>query len=61
MTNREQQILQLIAAGRSNEDIAKQLFLSQGTIKRYTHNLYQKLEVKSRVQAVARAQELNLL
>ncbi|GAB6926556.1 LuxR C-terminal-related transcriptional regulator [Paenibacillus sp. JCM 10914] len=61
LTNREQQILQLIAAGRSNEDIAKQLFLSQGTIKRYTHNLYQKLEVKSRVQAVARAQELNLL
>ncbi|KEQ22116.1 LuxR C-terminal-related transcriptional regulator [Paenibacillus tyrfis] len=61
LTNREQEILRFIAEGRSNDEIARILHLSDGTVKRYTHHLYQKLEVKNRVQAVSRAKELYLL
>ncbi|RUT41439.1 hypothetical protein EJP82_23540 [Paenibacillus anaericanus] len=58
LTEREKQIMLLITEGRSNSEIAEQLFIAPGTVKRYIHNLYQKLEVSSRVQAVARMKEL---
>ncbi|MEK4512295.1 LuxR C-terminal-related transcriptional regulator [Paenibacillus sp. FSL K6-2524] len=58
LTEREKQIMLLITEGRSNSEIAEQLFIAPGTVKRYVHNLYQKLEVSSRVQAVARMKEL---
>ncbi|WP_160497405.1 LuxR C-terminal-related transcriptional regulator [Paenibacillus dendrobii] len=61
LTNREKEILNYIAAGHSNDDIARSLYLSVGTIKGYTYNLYQKLGVKNRVQAISKAMELNLL
>ncbi|MFF2481462.1 LuxR C-terminal-related transcriptional regulator [Paenibacillus sp. NPDC058071] len=61
LTKRELQILCLIAEGRTNAEIGEALFVSPGTIKRYSHNLYQKLRTKNRVQAVSRARELNLL
>lgn len=61
LTNREKEILRQIAGGYSNDDIARSLFLSVGTVKGYTYNLYQKLRVKNRVQAVSKALEMNLL
>jgi LuxR family maltose regulon positive regulatory protein len=51
----------LIAAGRSNPEIADLLYLSLNTIKWHVKNIYGKLNVRSRVEAMARAQELDLL
>jgi LuxR family transcriptional regulator, maltose regulon positive regulatory protein len=58
---RERDVLRLLAAGRSNSDIAHQLVLEQSTVKTHLINLYGKLGVHSRTQAVARARELQLL
>jgi NarL family two-component system response regulator LiaR len=51
LTEREREILQLIAQGFSNADIAERLFLSEGTIRNYTKSLFQKLGVSARTQA----------
>ena len=58
---RELEILQLIAAGLSNREIADQLVIAQSTVKWHINNLYRKLDVRSRTQAVARGRELKLL
>ena len=47
-TKRELELLVLIMEGSSNEEIAQMLMISIGTVKRYIHNIYQKLEVKNR-------------
>ena len=54
-------MLRLLAAGCSNREIAEALSLSVGTVKWYTGQLYGKLGVESRTQAVARARELRLV
>jgi LuxR family maltose regulon positive regulatory protein len=61
LSEREVEVLQLIAAGLSNREIATRLFLSLNTVKAHTRNIYGKLGVHSRIQAVARAQEVGLL
>jgi LuxR family maltose regulon positive regulatory protein len=61
LSERELEILRLIAAGRSNPEIAETLYLSLNTVKWHAKNLYGKLNVGSRIEAVARAQELGLL
>jgi LuxR family maltose regulon positive regulatory protein len=61
LTTRELEILRLIAAGQSNPEIAELLYLSLNTVKWHVKNLYGKLGVSSRVEAAARAQELELL
>jgi LuxR family maltose regulon positive regulatory protein len=61
LTAREQEILQLIATGLTNQQIADELILSAGTVKWYTAQIYGKLSVSSRTQALARARELALL
>jgi LuxR family maltose regulon positive regulatory protein len=61
LTERELEILRFIAAGLSNREIADQLFLSLGTVKWYVNQMYSKLHVSSRAQAIIRAQKLNLL
>jgi LuxR family maltose regulon positive regulatory protein len=61
LSERELEILRLIAAGRSNPEIADMLYLSLNTIKWHVKNLYGKLNAGSRVEAVARAQEFDLL
>ena len=61
LTGREIEVLHLLAAGLSNREVAERLYVSEGTVKTHTHNLYQKLGVQSRTQAIARANELNLL
>ncbi|MFW6074577.1 MAG: LuxR C-terminal-related transcriptional regulator, partial [Chloroflexota bacterium] len=61
LTERELQVLQLLATGLSNRELADELFLSVGTIKRHTHNIYGKLGVSNRTQALVRGRELGLI
>jgi LuxR family transcriptional regulator, maltose regulon positive regulatory protein len=58
---RELEVLCLIAAGMSNRRIAEELVIGQGTVKTHINNIYRKLDVQSRTQALARARELNLI
>jgi len=61
LSRRETEILQLIAAGLSNKEIAQKLYISLRTVKYYSTGLYNKLGVDSRMQAVIRAREIGLL
>jgi len=61
LSEREQEILRLLAAGASNRQIASQLFLAEGTVKNYVSTILDKLGVKDRTQAALRARELGLL
>lgn len=61
LTEREFQVLQLIAEGLSNREIAQQLFLSPHTVRIHASNIYSKLGVGNRTQAVARASRLGIL
>jgi LuxR family maltose regulon positive regulatory protein len=61
LSDRELEILHLVAAGLSNQDIAAQLVIAEGTVKKHLHNIFGKLDVRSRTQAIVRATELKLL
>jgi LuxR family maltose regulon positive regulatory protein len=61
LSERELEILQLIAGGLSNREISQRLFLALNTIKGYNQKIFGKLQVQRRTEAVARARELNLL
>jgi DNA-binding CsgD family transcriptional regulator/GAF domain-containing protein/tetratricopeptide (TPR) repeat protein len=61
LTKREMEILRLIADGQSNKEIGLQLEVTEGTVKNHALNIYGKLQVKRRVQAIAKARELHLL
>jgi LuxR family maltose regulon positive regulatory protein len=61
LSEREVEVLRLIANGLSNRDIAEQLFLSVGTVKVHTRNIYAKLNVGSRTQAIAQATQYRLI
>ncbi len=61
LSERELEILGLFAAGLTNQQIADKLIISQGTVKAHSSNIYRKLDVRNRAQAVNRAAELNLL
>jgi LuxR family maltose regulon positive regulatory protein len=61
LNEREIEVLQLFAAGLTNATIARRLFVSQNTVKWYAKNIYRKLDVHSRAEALARAYELDLL
>ncbi|MCA9910114.1 MAG: AAA family ATPase, partial [Anaerolineae bacterium] len=61
LTEREQEILRLIAEGSSNEEIARALILTLGTVKWYNTQIFSKLGVKNRTQAIARAREYGLI
>ena len=61
LTGREQEILGLVALGRSNQEIADALVVSVGTVKTHLHSLYGKLGARDRTHAVARARLLGLL
>jgi LuxR family maltose regulon positive regulatory protein len=61
LTERELEVLPLLAAGLSNREIAAELFLAVGTVKKHTGNIYGKLDVHSRTQATGRARELGLI
>lgn len=61
LTTQEQRVLRLLAAGRSNQEIARLLVISLNTVKTHVKNLYGKLHVSSRAQAGALARTLRLL
>ena len=61
LSEREVEVLQLIAAGCSNQEIADRLFIAPGTVKRHINNIYGKLQVGSRTQAIAVARDLRIL
>lgn len=61
LSERELEVLRLIAVPMTNKEIGKQLFISAGTVGRHAENIYRKLDVRGRRQAVARAQALGLL
>lgn len=61
LSEREQQILQLIADGQMNKEIARSLTISTETVKWHIKNIYAKLKVSSRTQAMSRALEMKLL
>jgi LuxR family maltose regulon positive regulatory protein len=60
LTERELELLRLVAAGFTNQEIAKELFLAVGTVKKHLNNIFGKLGVNNRTQAVARGRELDL-
>ena len=61
LSKRELELLELIAEGLSNQAVADRLFLSPQTVKVHVRNIYSKLDVSSRTQAVARARVLGIL
>ena len=61
LSKRELDVLQLMAEGLSNQEIAERLFVSLNTIKTHTSNLFEKLGVKRRTQAVEKAKRLSLI
>ena len=60
LTDREREILDLVAAGKNNREIAEILFLSLKTIRNYVSNIFTKLQVADRAQAIVRAREAGL-
>lgn len=61
LSDREREVLQLVAAGFSNSEIADKLILAIGTVKKHLNNIFSKLSVTSRTQALVKARELGLL
>ncbi|MBX0329469.1 LuxR C-terminal-related transcriptional regulator [Oscillochloris sp. ZM17-4] len=61
LTARELEVLALVAAGLSNQDIADRLIVGLSTVKKHINNIYGKLDVLSRTQALKRARELGLI
>ncbi len=61
LSAREMEVLALIAEGKSNQEISAELYLALNTVKRHAYNIYAKLGVKKRTQAVSKARQLGLI
>jgi NarL family two-component system response regulator LiaR len=61
LSERELEVLALVAQGLTNAEIAARLFIAHGTVKRHINNIYGKLQVRHRAEAIARARDLGLL
>ena len=61
LTEREMQVLRLVAQGLNNKDIAEQLFISENTVKNHIRNILEKLQLHSRMEAVVYAVREKLL
>ncbi len=60
LSEREVEVLQLVAAGFANQEIARQLVITPGTVKKHLEHIYTKLDVPSRTSAIAKARALNI-
>ena len=60
LTDREQQVLKLIADGLTNREISCNLLISESTVENHIHHIYEKLRVSNRAQAVAYAFQLRI-
>ena len=61
LSERELEILQLIALGMTNREIARQLVVAPGTVKAHTASIYRKLDVANRTEAASRARQIGIL
>ena len=61
LSDRELEVLELFAQGLSNQAIADKLIISLGTVKAHSSNIYRKLDVRNRAQAVIAAREMKML
>ena len=61
LSERELEVLGLLATGKTNSEVARDLFVSLGTVKSHTGNIYRKLGARNRAEALARARELRLI
>lgn len=61
LSEREMEVLHSLASGRTNSEVARDLFISVGTVKSHTNNIYRKLGARNRTGALARARALDLL
>jgi ATP/maltotriose-dependent transcriptional regulator MalT len=61
LSERELEVLTLLASGRPNREIARDLFVAVGTVKTHTNNIYRKLGARNRAEALARARSLKLI
>ena len=61
LSRREREVMRLVAVGRTNREIARDLFLSQRTVDMHVRNILRKLDCRSRVEAAGRARELGLV
>jgi DNA-binding NarL/FixJ family response regulator len=61
LSEREREVLAVLATGKTTSEAARDLFVSVGTIKSHTSNIYRKLGARNRAEAIARAHELGLL
>ncbi len=61
LSERELEVLRLLAAGYKYKEVAGRLVISMNTVRSHTKNVYSKLNVNNRTQAIARAKELNML
>ncbi|AOV09034.1 DNA-binding response regulator [Sporosarcina ureilytica] len=57
LTNRENEVLRLVAKGRTTKEIANELFLTAGTVRNYISTIFEKLEVSNRIEAISRYKE----
>jgi ATP/maltotriose-dependent transcriptional regulator MalT len=61
LSERELEVLALLASGRTNAEIARDLFVAMGTVKSHAGNIYRKLDARNRAEALTRARKLQLL
>jgi DNA-binding NarL/FixJ family response regulator len=61
LSDREKQILKMVALGASNKEIAEELVIAEGTVKNHLSNIFDKLEARDRMQAVVKSKELGII
>ncbi|GAP20334.1 response regulator [Leptolinea tardivitalis] len=61
LSDREKQILKMVAQGASNKEIAEELVIAEGTVKNHLSNIFDKLEARDRMQAVIKSKELGII
>jgi DNA-binding CsgD family transcriptional regulator len=61
LTDREREVLVLLGSGKTQTEIAKELYVAPGTVKAHVHNIYRKLGARNRTEALARARDLRLV